>query len=216
MYLVELKTLLTRSMRQVFDATYPNAQFRNLRIGIEYPNARTDYPGIWVDFEPTGDIEIANRKEYSVDPVSGTSRMNMRWYYKGYATYTLVALTSLERDLLFDEVTSVFAFDKVSDEAAKFRASIESNDLIAANFDFDKIGQRGFAANPGTPWGTDEVVYEVTVAMGCFGEFISDPGSATLVPLSAVKVFEWNDQQTDPTLGPPESLDPTEWWPPTP
>jgi hypothetical protein len=68
------------------------------------------------------------------------------------------------------------------------------------NFDFDEIGQRGFSAAPGTPWGTDDVVYEGTLAMECVGEFVSNIDTGEIVGvISAIQVTPYSDKEEDPT-----------------
>jgi hypothetical protein len=112
--------------------------------------------------------------------------------------FTIVAMSSLERDLIFDELITIMAFGTNAPNRSKFRELIETNDLIAANFDFDEIGQRGFSAAPGTPWNSDDWVYEATVAMECIGEFVLEPTAPVLVPLSQVVLWPYTQPPGDP------------------
>ena len=130
---------------------------------------------------------------------AGYSRRFTRWRFQGEASFTVVAMSSLERDRLYDEVVKVIAFGTESEQTSEFRTFIEDNEFLAVNFDFDEIETRGFAATLGTPWQTDEMIYEGEIAMECFGEFISDGQSQTLVPISAIQAIPYSDQETDPT-----------------
>lgn len=202
MFLTPLKTLVTMAMRTTLDADYVNEDFRNIKVGIEFPMQLQDYPGIWVDVEITQELEVAGigHVEYATGSVDdGGSRSFTRWVVTGYVTYTCVALTSLERDRLFDEIVRIMAFGRESAPTSEFRNFIESNDLLAINFDFDQIGIRAIANASGTPWGTDEMIYEATVAMEFVGEFVGDQQTQTLIPLSAVLVYEYADTEEDPT-----------------
>lgn len=201
MFLAPLKGLLVKAMAETFGPEYPESDFRSLHVSVEYPDSREHYPGIWVDFDPTGQLTKSSVSSAEwADPASdGTTRQVTRWRFQGYATYTIVALTSLERDRLFDEVVRVMAFGPESGPTATFRYVIENNDLVACNFDFDEVGVRGTQAVPGTPWGSDEVIYETTVAMECLGEFISDGISPTLLPLSTIVLTPFSDRDPDPT-----------------
>jgi hypothetical protein len=106
----------------------------------------------------------------------------------------------------------VMAFgDHEGGPTAHFRRIIENNNLIAANIDFDQIGIGSFAAVPGTPWGTDEIVYEGGVTMEVLGEFVSDSTASTLVPLSEIRTYSYPEGDPDPTLVPPPSLDNAQW-----
>lgn len=199
MYLTPLKTLLTTAMRETFDQEYINPDYRDTLISIEFPVQKQEYPSIWVDFEPTGELEVVgiDHREYINDtPDSG--RGYSRWRYQGFVTYTVVALQSLERDDLVGEVIRVMAFGREADSTSDFRTIIEDNPFIACNIDFDQIGQRGFSASPGTPWGTDEYIYEGTLAMEVVGEFVSSNATGELVRLDRFEVHEYSDQETEP------------------
>lgn len=201
MFLAPLKTLLVEAAKVTFDADYPEADFRNLLVSIEYPDREEAYPSFWVDFDPTGELEIVgvDHHEFTDPSAQGNVRRFTRWRFQGYATYTVVAFTSLERDRLVDEFIRVVAFGRESAQTSEFRSTIENNEFIAANFDFDQVAIRGMTATPGTPWGTNEVIYEATLAMECVGEFVSDGTSQTLAPLSRVEVTAYADDQPDPT-----------------
>lgn len=192
-YLVHLKTALVQAVKNTFDQDYPVADFRDIRTSIEFPVDPQDYPGIWVDYEDTGSVRIAGiaHAEYS-ETVAGTRRRYTRWRFQGTAQFTVVALTSLERDRLYDELVRVLAFGNYAVDAPQinaFRQTIEANDFIAMNFDFDEVEPSGNSASPGTPWGTDEIIYERTINMELIGEFVSDGLTQDIVPLSKVLFY---------------------------
>lgn len=201
MYLVNLKTLLVAALEDTFDAHYPIAEFRGLPIGIEFPIEKQQYPGIWVNYTPVGPTRVAGVGHIEYDPnEAGTAaRPYTRWFYQGEVSFTLVALTSLERDRLHDEVMRVLAFGRENPATSEFRATIEANEYLATGFDWDEVNIRGMAETVGTPWQTDDMIYEVELSMECFGEFVSDSQTATLIPLSAVEVTAYPDTEEDPT-----------------
>lgn len=197
MFMTHLKTSLVKAATAVFDADYPEPQFQTLHVSIEYPIDRQNYPGIWVDFDITQPLRIAGigHREEVEDTTTGNFREVMRWRFAGIATFTLVALSSFERDRLFDEMVKVIAFAEIDDERAAFRVAIEENPYVASSGKFDEIPVGGFTTAPGTPWGTDDFIYEATIRLEMIGEFVSNPSTAELVPLSEIKtyVFEEND-----------------------
>ena len=202
MYLTRLKTVLHEAVKQTFDAEWVNPDFRNLHVSLEFPIKAQNYPGIWVDYTPIGPLQIAgvDHREYAEpSPVSGTSRRITRWRYQGEASFTVAALSSFHRDRLHDEVVRMLAFGRENAASSEFREYIEDNEFLAVNFDFDEIVTRGFGSSVGTPWQTDDVIYEAEIAMECFGEFISDNQSATLLPFSSIDVTAYTDGQPDPT-----------------
>lgn len=193
MYLTEVKTLLTKAMRDAFvESVEPD--FANLYISIEYPVSAQHYPSIWVDFDPSGALQTAGIGHVEYD----TGLAVRRWRFTGSASYTVVALSSFERDRMFDEVVRILAFNQNSAELGTYRRAIEDNQLIAVNVDFDQIDQRGFAAAQGTPWNTDEMIYEATIGVSMIGEFVSS-SDGVLVNLSAVVIIPIEDGSADPT-----------------
>lgn len=190
-YLVHLKTTLVQALRECFDGDYPEEDFRDIRCSIEFPIDQADYPGIWVNYSDTAPLISAgiDHHEFTEPTPEGYVRQFTRWKFTGYASFTVVALTSLERDRLYDELVRVIAFTRESDQVPEFRAYIESNEFIAMNGNFDEIDVQGNSASPGTPWGTDEYIYEVTINLEVIGEFISDGSTGSLAPLSMIKVI---------------------------
>lgn len=213
MYLTHLKAMLVQALKETFDQEYPVADFRDIRCSIEYPLEPQDYPGIWVDYDDTKPLQTAGVDHLETKIEGSTISRYRRWKFAGYASYTIVALTSLERDRLFDEVVRVLAFGDRAAPTLRFRQYVENNELIAANFDFDQVETRGNAAVPGTPWGTDEIIYERTINMEVIGEFVSDAETGLLVPLSAIHVLEPDIYVGDQQPPPPETVsDPTGGW----
>lgn len=191
-YLTVLKTALVQAIRECFDADYPEENFRDVNCSIEFPSEEQRYPGIWVNYTDTAPLQSAgiDHREFT-DPnlPEGYVRRFARWRFAGTAAFTVVALSSFERDRLYDEMVRVIAFARDSDQVPEFRAYIESNEFIAMNANFDTIEVGGNSAAPGTPWGTDEYIYEITLNIDVLGEFISDGSTGSLAPLRLIKVI---------------------------
>lgn len=185
----------------MLDADYVEEDFRDTWVSIEAPVEREHFPGVWVDWEPTGALQTAgiDHKEWLTDD-DGTHLLR-RWRFQGFATYTAVALTSLEHGRLTDEMIRIMAFGDAHPTTSPFRSYIESNPYLAMNMDFDEIEQRGFTSAPGTPWGSPEVVYEATLAMECVGEFVSSVETGALVILDAIHQIGYTASEGDPTTG---------------
>jgi hypothetical protein len=204
MYLINLKTLVVVALRQTFNANYPEPDFQNTYVSIEYPIEQQAYPSIWVDYDDTTTLRRAGVDHHEETIIPGNGAIGdqvqryTRWEFGGTISLTVVALTSLERDRLYDEVIRVVAFGPQDPTTSVFRTVIENNDLLAANIDFDTIEARGNAAAPGTPWGTDEIIYERGINLNVIGEFLADAVTGDLVPLSAVQVTATEDPNLDP------------------
>lgn len=191
MFLRELKAVLVTAMSDVFaNSDYPEPDFANdnVYISIEYPIEQQNYPGIWVDFDSSQDLKIASidHREYTVNQ-DGTFAETTRWRFEGVSTYTIGSFTSLERDRLVDEVVKVFAALPGDTVRYGFRSYLEETPLIALQVDYDSVSLQGFAAEPGTPWGTDQMIYEVTLGVSIVGEFVIGPDT-NLVPIDKIVV----------------------------
>lgn len=212
MYITPLKTLAVTAFQQTFDASYPVMEFQNVNVGLEYPIDSQHYPSLWVDYDDTQPLVKAGIAHVETkDPEGNSVTAFTRWRFQGYLSVTVVSLTSLERDRLFDEVIRVVAFGEQDDIVGRFKDTFLNNSLIAVNLNTDRIEPRGSAAAPGTPWGTDELMYERTLNLEIIGEFVPNPTTGTLVSLSRIV------QLPTETLDPADLLDPsfgsglTEW-----
>ncbi len=188
MYLRVVKTALTEAIRNTFSEDYDVPELQGIWSSIEYPIHEHDYPGIWVNYEDAANLSIAgiSHVEYVEDGDPQEGRPYTRWMFQGHATFTIGALSSNERDMIYDELIRVIAFGRENEHRSVFRNYIEGNDLVAMNIDFDTIEPRGDAAAPGTPWGTEQIIYERSIALQVVGEFVSDPWGGPIVPLSKV------------------------------
>jgi hypothetical protein len=125
-------------------------------------------------------------------------------------SFTCAALTSYERDRLYDEMVRTIAFAGFEGtQSSAFRNALENNDFIAVNGNFDTLTPSGDAASPGTPWGTDEILYEKTLSFTVLGEFVSDPTDNTMVPLNRVQVVGFRQGETPPIFPDDPHQDPT-------
>lgn len=193
MILTETLTALSQGMKRTFNDSYPVEEFRDLPVGIEYPADPAEYPGIWVDFDFTGSLSIAgiDHREYVEQFVDGETRFGeaTRWFFEGRASFTVVSLSALSRNSLFDEVVKIIGFGNMeSGGRGVFRDFIHENPLVSMTLNTDEIAVSGMDASPGTPWGTNDVVYEATLSVGLRGEFLSTP-AGSLVPLSEIRLY---------------------------
>lgn len=202
MYLVPLKSAVTEALKNTFGPGYSNPDFANLHVSIEYPDQPQHYPGIWINYEDTGDIVRAGINQLeTVTDFNGVHQVT-RWRFTGSLSFTVAAFSSLERDRLYDEMVRIIAFANVdTPQVSTFRETIESNDFLGINVQYDVLSSSGDAATPGTPWGSqDETIYERTLSTDVIGEFVSDPTTNSLVILSAVQVQGYLDGTLTPNF----------------
>lgn len=201
MYLAEINTLLVKALREAFDhPDYPVEKLHGTKVSLDYPIAREEYPAVWVEFTPQGSVRnigIGHREYITNDDDSITEVQ--RWTFRGTANFTVVALDSLERMDIADELIKIFAFGLEDSARKMFRGRIETNGLIATQMDWDEVDQRGFVVTQGTPWGTNDVVYEGTLAMEVQGEFLSDGKTDALIRVDEFRIIPRPEGQPDTT-----------------
>lgn len=188
-YLRTVKTTAVRAVQQSFESRYPEPDSGGGTSGqpfvsIEYPVDQAGYPAVWVDFE-TSELRTVGIA-YTQSDAQGNAYA--RWRFAGHAVFTVVALSSNECDMIFDQLVGMTAFAAQSTFPSEFRRVTEDAPLVASIWSFDSVEPRASAAAPGTPWGTMEVIYERGFAVQVIGEFVSDPYTQALVDLSGIQV----------------------------
>ncbi|GAA1978668.1 hypothetical protein [Kitasatospora viridis] len=203
MFVTRIKTIGLEAFKVVFDSQYDDPEFRDLPCSLEYPVSKTAFPSVWINYSDTDKIERAGvaHLETTHPTTGGLVAPYTRWRFHGSLSYTVVALSSLQRDRIFDQLLRVTAFGGQDQILGRFRRTFETNDLIAVNVQWDQAEPTGDDASPGTPWETDEIVYERTLTIDLQGEFIPDPATNTLVPLSRFQVTATPDMSIESNGG---------------
>ena len=187
-------------LRETFDSQYPNQYFRNVNIELDYPVVNQAYPAIFVKYDDTVPLRRAGISMVEMADVNTGALVApfARWRFQGMITLTVVSLvTALERDNLYDEVVRVVAFGREDPTlVGRFHSYIDDNDLIASNLQTDVIHPQGADANPGTPWGTNEIMFERSLGLEIVGEFTPDPAANTLLSLSKIIITPIEDDGT--------------------
>jgi hypothetical protein len=187
-YLRTIKTTAVQAIQQAFQVRYPEPDpdggTRELFVSVEYPVEEAQYPAIWVDYEGSELRTVG--VGYTEQDASGNAYA--RWRFAGHVAFTIVALSSNERDLVYDQLVALTAFAAQSEFPSEFRQVVEQAPLVAAVWSFDSVEDRPSAAAPGTPWGTFDIIYERGIAIQVIGEFVTDPVTLELVDLSEIQV----------------------------
>jgi hypothetical protein len=200
----EIKTTAVQALQGAFQVTYPeddsSGGLQPVQISVEYPVRRADMPAIWVDYEPA--MLQTSGISYTEDDPDGNPLT--RWRFQGHATFTIVAFSSNERDLIYDELVAMVAFAAQSQAPSVFRAAVENGTLIDTTWSFDTIEARGESAGMGTPWLSDEWIYERGIALQVTGDFVTDPVTMELVDLREIVITatdESDDESSVLTIG---------------
>lgn len=208
MFVANVLTAWVEAFENLFHSpTYPPTdhgafQMKDIPILTDYPQERINYPGLWVNYTMQGDMKNVGigHVEHSAD--EGGIHEVYRWKFSGFVEVVVAAMGNLERALLVDELTKAIAVGRVDRNLeGTLREHIERNDLIGQTVIWESITMSGFGEAQGTPWGSDDVIYEATITLTTEGEVVLDPLTGALVPLSAVVVTPETDEAALPVLG---------------
>ena len=198
-FLRTMKTTAVQAIQESFAAQYPapdpEGGRRSVYVSVEYPIEEASYPAVWVDYEGS-ELRTVGVAYTETD---ATGNVYARWRFAGHVTFTVVALSSNERDMLYDQLIAMTAFAAQSSFTSLFRQTIENAPLLASVWSFDTVEDRPPAAAPGTPWGTMDVIYERGFALQVIGEFVSDPNTYDLVNLTEIQVTMTSELNPDDT-----------------
>jgi hypothetical protein len=199
MYVTRVKTLAIEALHAAFDDQYPVPEFRELHCSLEYPVEKSSFPEVWVRYSDTGPLRQAgvSHVEDRNEADGGRVAPFTRFRFEGSWEFVVVALSSVERDRVYDELVATIAWSGFDSLRGRFRSYLANNDLIDLTVRTDEIESTGESAEPGTPWGTDEVVYERTLAIDLIGDFTPDPETGIIVPLSKIVVTPTADLALD-------------------
>jgi hypothetical protein len=214
MFIANTLTIWSEAIKAVLaDADYePSSDLvdtKTLPVHVEYPQERADYPGIWLNFTMQGDVKNVGIGHVEYVPVdedepNGIQQEVFRWHFGGLIEITLAALGNLERANLVDEMLRIIATGRMDKNGeGVLRETVERNDLVGQRVTWESVMVSGFGEVQGTPWGTDDVVYEATITIVIEGEVVMNPATGDLEPLSGVILSDIviDDPETLPTPG---------------
>lgn len=189
MFVANVLTVWGEALKALFSDNHPNEDLRGLPVNTEYPLREIDYPGVWLNFLIQGDVRNVgiDHREYYLDD-DGFHEV-FRWHFSGAIEITIGAMGNLERALLLDEISKDIAVGRVDGNPyGELRRVVEHSDLLGQNVTWESFTITGMAETPGTPWQTDDVIYEATIMLNVEGEVVLDPKTQALIPLSAIVV----------------------------
>jgi len=198
-------TIWVEALSEVFDSEHPFEPMQDISILVDYPLEEQHYPSLWVQLIPQGTVRNVGIGHIEFGQNEDHEMVRYyRWAFSGVIEITVAALSSLERARMMDELAKTIAFGvrDTSSPIRDLRQYVEHNDLVAMRVVWESFTIGGNAETPGTPWGTDDVIYESTLTLTIEGELRFDPDRGVLVPLSAISI----ETTTDPAEvdAPPE------------
>lgn len=194
-YKTYIKTALVEAVGNVF-ANHVDALLANTKVTVEYPHTRADYPSIIVKFSErdlrnagVGHIQWIDREV--VNPVSGLTETRARPYkhylYSGDINFGVLALSSIDRDLISDSLVQIISMGDLTGYTNRFFNRIYNasvTDPTSPNYDpytgyhyininTDQLTPSGDGQQI-VPWQSeDALVYQTGYGVGITGEFYS-------------------------------------------
>ena len=184
-FIESIKTTIINSLRTTFDGNYPDPQFRNMYISLEYPLLQNHYPGLWVKFSFTKIQSVGVGSSFVNVPTNSKYKM---WFFEGRTIIQVFAMTSLERDKMADSLIYMFSFGDLNTNNNRFKSSIANSNYIYMSLNTDELIPGGQEENIGAPWQPDAVVYNDSYSFGIIGQFASDVNSGSLISLDSIMV----------------------------
>jgi len=156
-------------------------------VTIEYPKEMAHWPAIFVQFRPSKtqwsglypDTFTLPSGQYIYNEQA--AQTNRTGYFEGSIDLQILALTSEERDQLWDTLYNLVLMNPGNPGSYAFYQSLQNNNLIGMTILQGTVQTLGDTVSPGTPWSPEELSYEASVRIQCVGDFYESKFN-TLVP----------------------------------
>lgn len=154
---------------------------------MQFSPTRVTWTGLFPDeYEPTDNPDFDWRRY-------------REGHFEGTVMLTILALTSEERDRLWDGLANLFLAGRLHPASADFYATLENHDLVAMTIIEGDVNPVGTSTNPGTPWGTEELTYEASISVPVIGQFRVDSHTQQLVSVESIQTYVYRED--DPGFG---------------
>lgn len=198
MFAANTITVWIEALRAILNPNNTDPTLENISVSTEFPMHKIDYPGIWLNFTVNGDVQNVGIGHVEYEQTDQGFTPLHRWHFGGLVEITIATLSNLERALLLDKISTAIAIARADENFdGDLRKAVETNDLIGMSVVWESFHIGGFAETPGTPWETDEVVYEVTISLTIEGECVLNPLTGVVIPLSAIKMYDRREDEAD-------------------
>lgn len=198
------KTFVNRAvvtaLRSVYTDQYPDKQFRNLPIYLQYPQEKIQYPIMIVRFV---DQNIQNagvgHQEWAFD----ANGLWQKWYhyrFEGTLEFHLYTLSSLDQDIMADTLIELIAFGKLQDLTDQFYQQIfdEYNNGGQLMLQTDMITSMGVSVGKPFWEPEDTLLYQGGYQIVCHGAFYSTGNTELAAFLDHITVLPYIDGEPVP------------------
>lgn len=196
-----VKRVVIDALRSVFTNVYPDPQFRNLNIALEYPLKRELFPAIVVNFDES---RVLNTGVGHVE-FSSINQKFFHYMFEGALELRILTLTPLDRDVLSDSIVELIAFGRLQSLTREFFEAIYSDDNNGGQIMFNSdvltpLGENVSLNN----WGEeDQPVYQTGYRVELNGAFYSNAKSSPFLTwIDQVNIYPWAEGEPRPDPNP--------------
>lgn len=208
-YKTYLKQCIVEALGAVFE-DHPDTLLRDTKVRLQSSFEEADYPTIVVGYQETtvNDAGIGHY-ERCQDAISGLWYKQYRKHYYGNLTFTISALSTLDRDLISDALVETIMMSPVRaytnffltriydpEEFERMKSMPIGSIGTAHYYNLLNIGNQklqpgGESAVP-APWGPEDVlVYQTSYSVATFGEVLSLPPAVLYTLISDVRSYPY-------------------------
>lgn len=168
------------ALRELLTGTSLSDGENSVKVDMEYPMEKTQYPAIFVQFS------FRQIRPSGVDTViyqSEEGEYVREWHFEGSVTLQIFALSSLERDRISDAFIEDFAFASPPDETIVMSSkqakktslahALSQNPYVSMTVDQGQLKPGGQSTSVGVPWDENQLCYEDRFSFDIIGDFQS-------------------------------------------
>jgi len=199
-YKVGVKRQIVQALRAVYHApTFPDQEMsQKINVALEYPILQEKYPAIYVNFSERS-LYDAGLGHFTIEKISdGSSRIFRHWLFEGQATFNIMALDPLERDMIAASLTGIMAMGKDVAAYKPFFEQIYDEDFVSLQLNTSAMYPGGETVGP-APWeNSNENIFITSYGADAVGSFISEPETGNLIRISEVRTYPYREGQPKP------------------
>lgn len=192
-YKLGIKEEVVNALRLVFGPTYPDSQYASkVMIASEYPGLEVEYPLIVMRFT-SNEVKNVGVGHWEIDPAFPSKEV-LHWRFTGSITFTVYALSPLDRDKILSGLTNLFAFGRDIPAFANFQNQVRNQTFVTLVIMSDAFNEGTDSAMP-PAWNptSNELLYSNSMIFQVFGEFFTSPSTGDLVEIDSVNVYPTMD-----------------------
>jgi hypothetical protein len=187
-YKLGVKEELVEALRVAFGPNYPDPTYAGkVHVVSEYPGTEVQYPLVVMRFNPS-EVRNVGIGHYEFDP-DYPGKEVLHWRFSGSVTFTVYALSPLDRDAIMSGLTNLFAFGKDIPVFENFQLQVRNQRFVTLVVMSDSFTEGSDMAMP-PPWNptSNEMIFSNSMTFQVWGEFFTAPTTGDLIEIDSVNV----------------------------